>query len=241
MATLTIVPPKEIQSETAYSGSVIARKNFNLTVRALKSSGQVDTGYSGTVTVYANSQSSDTAFVLGKITLSRGQGSGYMNISSVYGTGASRKITVIDGSGAKASVNVAVWFQGKASEFNDSSVACGGTPPSRYAALPKKGLCDTNIIVINPSNGKKSTAPKKDVGPWVPCGNCPEDPYWNTGTVPWATTNNGKDRSTLCGSSSCKYKVNGAIIDLSTKMMDDLGVSGSPLTRSISNAVWRFS
>jgi hypothetical protein len=41
MATLSIIPPKEIQNETTYSGSIITRKSFNLTVKALNSSGQI--------------------------------------------------------------------------------------------------------------------------------------------------------------------------------------------------------
>ncbi|SMF77941.1 hypothetical protein SAMN05661091_1506 [Paenibacillus uliginis N3/975] len=241
MAILELTVPKVVTAEGTHPGSIIARQNFTVSVIARNSNGTIDTAYNSTLTVYANSTSSDTAFTIGTINMSSGRGtSSNLNITSVYATGSSRKITVKASNGDQANKLVGVWFKGKASEFNDTTVSCQGTLPSRYIALPQTGHCSDNVIVHNTGTSKSVTALVKDVGPWVPCGTCLADPYWNTGTVPWAETNKDKDRSKLCGS-NCKYTVNGAIIDLSKLIMDDLGVTGTANTRSLNNALWRWA
>lgn len=236
MTTLSISVPKIVPAESYHPGSIIARQAFTIGVTALTSAGYPDTSYNGTVTVYANSQSSDTAYQIGTVNIVNGTGtSTSLKITSVYGTGSSRKITVVDQYSNRASATVGVWFQGSASSFDaGTKAACGPTPPTYDVALPATSLCGQGVAVYNPNSGITLAASVWDVGPWVPCGTCPEDRYWNTGNVPFAEVNKGKSRSSLCGA-NCGSTINGAIIDLGIKLMSDLGGSGT-----ISNAIWRF-
>lgn len=239
--SFVILPPKMVAAEHYYGGSVIARTPFTVEVRALTSNGMINTNYNGTVNLYANSPNDDKAYQIGYAILRNGIGtSTNLTISSVYGTGSGRKITAYDGVDT-GSVSVGVWFQGKATEFSISgSSACGSNPPKYYVALPKSGLCGTQVVVYNPNTDISLGATVYDVGPWVPVPNstCGDDPYWNTGTIPFSVQHEGELRCQVCNIDCAKdnyLRFNGAIIDLGTQLMRDLGGSGT-----ITNAIWRF-
>ncbi|MFD0695432.1 hypothetical protein ACFQZT_15120 [Paenibacillus sp. GCM10027628] len=242
MTTLAIGAPHAVSIEGYYSGSVIARKAFTISVTAL-TSGIPDTSYNGSVTIYANSASSDTAYTLGSVYLSNGSGtSGSLTISSVLGNGSGRKITVRDSYGNTSSVSVGVWFQGDATTFDGhTGDYCGNTPPTYYVALPAYSSvlpCGTSVVVYNPGTGKSVTAQRYDVGPFVPYHSCSEDPYWQTGNIPFNVQHKGETRGTLCGYPSDTTKINGAIIDLGIPTAQALGSSGYD---TIPNALWRFT
>lgn len=60
--SFSIIAPKVVAGESYYSGSIIARQAFTVTVRALNSDGSTDTSYSGIATLYANSATNDRAY-----------------------------------------------------------------------------------------------------------------------------------------------------------------------------------
>jgi hypothetical protein len=66
--SFSIVAPKVVAGESYYSGSIIARQAFTVTVRALNSDGSTDTSYSGIATLYANSATNDRAYNIGTAT-----------------------------------------------------------------------------------------------------------------------------------------------------------------------------
>ncbi|MOA02327.1 hypothetical protein D3C78_1217740 [compost metagenome] len=226
---LSISIGKAVAEEAYFSASVIARQAFNVTV----------SGGSGTVTIYANSTTNDKAFNLG--TISGGAGTKSVTITSVYGTSSNRKITVVDGANNSASIIVGVWFKGDISTFSVSggTPACGASGiPSNFAALPATGLCGEDLVIANPGTGQSATAVVWDVGPWVPYRNCSADPYWNTGTVPFAQQHKDEKRCGLCScpAGATDYKINGAILDVSSSVLSSVGASGT-----LTNGVWRFT
>lgn len=242
MTTLAIGAPHAVSIESYYSGSVISRKPFTLSVTALNG-GIPDTSYNSTITVYANSSSSDTAYQLGTFAVSGGSGtSGSLTITSVLGNGSGRKITVADGYGNRASVTVGVWFQGDATTFDGhTGDACGNNPPQYYVALPatlSSLPCGTNVVVYNPANGKYVTAQRYDVGPFVPYHSCSEDLYWQTGSIPFNVQHKNEVRGAICGYPSDTTVINGAIIDLGIPTAKALGGTGYD---TIPNAIWRFT
>ncbi|WP_144941249.1 hypothetical protein [Paenibacillus sp. 32O-W] len=245
MATaLSVYVGKAVSGESYYSGSVISRQAFTVTVEAIDG-GRLDTNYNGWVTIYANSPTNDRAFTIGSVYLSNGRGSTSATISSVYDQNSGRKITVADSAGRSASISVGVWFQGRATVFNAGSASyCQGTghgaPPANYVALPGYGLCKKSVVLFNPGNKKTSVGQIWDVGPYFDADRCGSDYYWNTGDVPRAQKPDyyDKKRCEKCGTDCNKdpLVMKGAIIDISPNMMSQLGASGE-----VQNACWRFT
>ncbi|WP_144941223.1 hypothetical protein [Paenibacillus sp. 32O-W] len=237
---------KAVPAESYHPASVIARQSFGITIQPRLPGGYVDSNYRGNIRIYANSPSSDTAFLIGGVYRSAGDtGFTYASatISSVYNESSFRKITLVDDDGKTVSMNVGVWFQGKITQFTipaGRNPACGSNYPSNYAALPSsnRALCGKNIVVANQSNNRIANAVVYDVGPWVPYKNCGSDPYWNNGTVPWAQQHEGEKRCTLCGcdAGAPDYTVNGAILDVAPSVLSAVGASGT-----LTNGVWRFT
>lgn len=232
--------PQKVPGESTYSGSVIARESFTINVLAIDDYGD-PTNYNGTVPVYANSPTSDTAYQIGTVTFSSGRGtSTNLTITSVFNNGASRIITVSDGR-VKSSREVGVWFKGDATYFNTNGTYCEGIgkgkSPKYSVALPVYQLCEKQVKVYNPNTNRTLSGQVWDVGPFFDKNACGEDRYWETGTVPRAITYKNKKVCEVCNVPCDQYTrtINGAIIDLSPDLMRDLGGSGT-----ITNALWRF-
>jgi len=223
--------PQKVPGESTYSGSVIARESFTINVLAIDDYGD-PTNYNGTVPVYANSPTNDTAYQIGTVTFSSGRGtSTNLTITSVFNNGASRIITVSDGR-VKSSREVGVWFKGDATYFNgntNSYCSSGSQPPKYYVALPAYQLCDKSVKVHNPDTRITLSGRVWDVGPFFDAVACGSDRYWETGTVPRAITYKNKKVCEVCNVPCDQYTrtINGAIIDLSPDLMRDLGGSGA--------------
>lgn len=235
---------KAVSAESYHPASVVARESFTITFQPRLPGGYVDSSYLGNVRVYANSTSSDTAFLIGGFYRNAGDsGFSYASaaVSSVYNQSSYRKITLVDDDGKTVSMNVGVWFRGKITEFSvaGGTPACGGSNiPSNFAALPASGLCGENLVISNPSTGQFANAVVWDKGPWVPYRNCGEDRYWNNGTVPFAQQHQGEKRCALCTcpAGANDYTINGAILDVSSTVLNAVGASGT-----LTNGVWRFT
>ncbi len=230
--TLGLAVAKYVACEKDFQGSVVAREKFSVTVTAPNSS------YTGNVTLYANSRTSDTAFRLATVSMKAGKGSASgLVISQVLDDGdASRKITAVSTNGADTgSIEVGVWFRGIATTHDFAPPNyCSGTCPEDAVALPAYGLCKTGILIYSAESGRSTSGKVWDVGPWFDANNCGSDAYWLKGTAPLATTYKGQPISAACGGSD-KRVINGAIIDISPSMMSALKGSGT-----INNALWRF-
>lgn len=231
--TLGLTVAKYVAGETKFQGSIVARERFSVTVTAPSSS------YSGTVTLYANSKTSDTAFKLATVTMKAGKGSATgLMISQVLADGdASRKITAVGANRTDTgSIEIGVWFRGIATTHDFAPPNnCSGSCPSDAVALPAYDLCKTGIEVYSAESGRSTSGKVWDVGPWFDYNHCGSDAYWLKGTVPLATTYKGQPMSAACGGSD-KRIINGAIIDISPSMMSALRGSGT-----INNALWRFA
>lgn len=240
---------KAVPAESYHPASVIARQSFGITIQPRLPGGYVDSNYRGNIRIYANSPSSDTAFLLGGVYRSAGDtGFTYASatISSVYNESSFRKITLVDDDGKTVSMNVGVWFKGRATVFQggpDSYYVDRGCTPltTNYVALPSYHLCGKQVAVANMANNRVVSAPVNDVGPYFDKKYCDEDEYWKNGTVPRAEQPGylNKPRceacNVPCNTTGDKYKITGAIIDLSPAMMSSLGGS-SEIT-----CAWRFT
>lgn len=174
---MTISVSKNAPAESYYSGSVISGQAFTVTVS--------ESGFSGTVTIYANSPTDDCAFSLGTINVN-GTGSGSFTIRSVYGTDSSRKLTAKKSNGTTASILVGVWFQTTMtveclSLYSTNYTYCGQKYSTKHSfvALPYTGICNKNIALYSTNTHNTITVPIQDAGPMLTTDN-----YWNGTGVP---------------------------------------------------------
>lgn len=186
-----------VSAEGYYPMSVISNQAFSINVIARNRDGTVDTNYNGSATIYANSETSDTAYQLGTLQFSQGYAtSGSLIIRSVLGTGSGRKITVTNGV-ITGSISTGVWFQvpmtvecpyGTSSQpyGYTQQTSCGPQPAGKaFVALPAVVGCGVSVVVHVP-NGGTVTVPIEDVGPYNT-----NDPYWNGTGIPANTQNGG--------------------------------------------------
>lgn len=228
-------------NDPVYSSSIIAHEAFTVKCSRTDQNGNIDPTYNGTIDIYANdSAGNKRAYKIGTGTAV----SGYVEITprpitQVYGNqGITRVVTGVNSLNEESSVTVSVWQRVIATQFNGEGGACGTGLPDYYVALPVLTSyvpCGANVYVQYQGVAKMAT--RQDVGPWVPRGDCGPDPYWNTGTRPFAEIHQDKLRCDVCNidcQADGNLRFNGAGIDLSTKLMQALGGSGKI------TVLWRF-
>ncbi|AGL00018.1 hypothetical protein [Desulfoscipio gibsoniae] len=174
---------KNAPGEGYFTGSVISGQSFKVTI--------TNSGYTGSVTIYANSASSDTGYQLGSIYVQNGTGTGYFTIRSVLGlTDSSRKLTAIDNKQNRASIVVGVWFQVTMTveclnpDYNNVTLYCGQkyTTKQKFASLPygdRSRLCNHPVAIYATRTHQLATVPIQDAGPKTTTDN-----YWNKTGVP---------------------------------------------------------
>ncbi|MEK6957696.1 MAG: hypothetical protein AABW99_01825 [archaeon] len=131
-----------------------------------------------------------------------------------------------------------IWKEGiTATVFSDIVTATGRSCASGFCvALPSTSATNRTVEVCNST--KCATSKVLDVGPWC----VRDDEYVFGSSTPFAEKNKGSYLDDLSGNPECvsiyagtRYKSNGAGIDLSTDLANQLGING------LGTVKWRFT
>lgn len=226
-----------IHFEDSDSGaSVVAGETFGIIAEAVDANGNVVPVNAGVSTSVSRTLASGEIGLPATFNLSAGSfTSGGLLLNRVSGTsqGTSYRFSTFGGGFKdfflytyfRVTMDVERWKNcGFTSCPNPGSyfcqLACGSglSQPAAFVSLTSTGLCNSGIIVANPSNGMIQSTTVREVGPRT------SDAYWNTGSIPVFNPNNRP--ATLGG---C----------LSDVLMTNLGVSNG-CNSGEAEVVWRF-